>query len=189
VISLINSTKVSDLNNDINISAKISKGQFISLTDENGGPLYAVQSGFSNAAEKLGLVSDPDIEEENIYHSNDLNPENQTLNVFSVLTNLRNEFRKGDISESYISTQLGLLERVRDQFLTSRGEAGSRIARFDLLRTRFEEEQVFVQDLFSQKVDIDIISVTQKFLAQQQIYQSGLSAASRVLGTSLFNFL
>ena len=165
------------------------KGQYISITDQNGSPIKVVQSAFSEAAEKLGLIPDPDIATESILHSADLNPENQTLNIFSVLTKLRDEFRKGDISESVVSNQLNLLERVRDQFLTSRGEAGSRIARLDLLKTRFEEEKIFVQDLYSQKVDIDIISVTQKFLAQQQVYQSGLSAASRVLGTSLFSFL
>jgi len=189
VISLINSNKYSDSGAEINLNAEIIQGQYISITDENGSPLKAVQSGFSEAAEKLGLVADPDIQEESTYHSKDLSPENQTLNVFSVLTNLRNEFRKGDISESAISNQLNLLERVRDQFLNSRGEAGSRIARLDLLKTRFEEEKVFVTGLYSQKVDIDIIEVTQKYLAQEQVYQSGLSAASRVLGTSLFSFL
>ena len=38
-------------------------------------------------------------------------------------------------------------------------------------------------------IGIDVIDTTQRYLQQQQVYESALSVTSRIMGTSLFNYI
>jgi flagellin-like hook-associated protein FlgL len=113
----------------------------------------------------------------------------QADNFFSALTTLRDEFADGVVSQDVVSNTLTRLESLQGKLLQARGDAGGRIARFELLETRYQDESLFVEGLYGEKVSIDILEVTQRYLQQQQVYEAGLSVASRILGTSLFSFI
>jgi flagellin-like hook-associated protein FlgL len=189
VISLINSTRVSDNKNAVQFEAKIVNGRYLSIQDVNGGTVSALNSTFAQAAERLGLIPDPQLTGESHYIGADLKPKHQAENFFSALTVLKDEFSKGAMNQPIVSNTLVMLQAMQEKLLSARGEAGGRINRFDLIKTRYEEEAVFVEGLYGDKVGIDIIATTQRYLAQQQAYESGLSVASRILGTSLFTYI
>lgn len=189
VISAINGATTTDNGNTISFLATIENGSYLSVKNQSGTSIHALSSGFSDPAEKLGFTTDPNVLGEAAVHSEDLSPTHHADNFFSSLTILRDEFKKGTISQSVISGALSSLERVNEKFLIARGETGSRINRFETLKTRFEEEKLNLTNILGEKTTIDIIEVTQKFLEQQQIYEAGLSSASRVLGLSLFSFI
>lgn len=189
IISRINQTIKSDQGSDIKLEAKIEDGKYITVKNVGGSPLIAVRSNFSEITEKLGLIPDSSLTNDITLYSENLTPLNLSNNFFSALTVIRDQLLTGSVNVSTVSASLQRLESIHEQFLQSRAEAGARIGRFETLKTRFEEEEVNLQSLLGEKTTIDIIEVTQKFLAQQQIYESALSSTSRILGTSLFSFL
>lgn len=189
VISRINTANLTDDGDSVEFLAKIVNGRYITIENTKSGSLNVLQSDFSDAAEKLGLVPDPELIGESHFNGTRLEPRNQADNFFSTLTNLRDEFQGGTIDDSFVSNMLDKLTGLRDSFLESRGEAGGRIARLDMITTRYEEESLFIEGLYGDKTGIDLIAVTQRYLQQQQVYEAGLSTASRILGTSLFAFI
>jgi flagellin-like hook-associated protein FlgL len=190
VISIINASTQSDSGESISIEAKIVNNQYLEVTDLVGNPLTAVTSVTHPAASKLGLTPDSDLNGESVFYSDNLEPIHQSENFFSALTVLRNEFQSSaPVSHSLISNTLGRLQSLQNQLLESRGEAGGRILRMEHLQSRYQEEALYVEGLYGEKTGIDILEVTQRYLQQQQVYEAGLSVASRILGTSLFSYI
>ncbi|MBF0197190.1 MAG: hypothetical protein HQL32_05750, partial [Planctomycetes bacterium] len=189
VLSVVNQVTETDAGNSVSFEARIINGRYLEIESVQGLPISILSSDFSKPAEKLGLVADPSMVDNTTFRGTDLDPTHEALNFFSALTTIRDEFQAGASNKSKISNALLALQEMQSQFLVARGETGSRIGRFDTLKTRFEEEELNIENLLGQKTEIDIIEVTQRFMAQQQIYQSGLSSVSRILGTSLFNFI
>ena len=190
VISLINASTQDDSGSDISIEAKIVNGQYLDVTNLSGFPISAVSSVTHPAAEKLGLTPDSDLNGESIFFSSNLNPIHQSENFFSALSTLRDEFQSsGNLSHSLVSNTLTRLQTLQGQLLESRGSAGGRILRMEHLQSRYQEEALYVEGLYGEKTGIDILEVTQRYLQQQQVYEAGLSVASRILGTSLFSYI
>lgn len=189
VITTINGSTITDSGKAISLEAKVENGKFISITDLNSNPIEVVSSSYSTIAEKLGFVPDPELVGESHFQSRDLKPHHQAENFFSAVTTLRDQFQRGVIDNSTVSNTLTRLEHLQNKFLAARGDAGGRIYRFETIQTRYEDEAVFIEGLYGEKTGIDVIEVTQKYLAQQQVYESGLSVASRILGTSLFSYI
>ena len=189
VVSKINQVTQNDNGGTISLQAKINQGKYLSVQNMGGSELIVQRSGFSDSAERLGLIPDPTLTDDITFYGEDLNPMHQANNFFSALTIMRDQLLSGKVDVSIFTAARVQLENVQDQYLGARAASGSRISRFEALKTRYEEEEVNLQAMFGTKSTIDIIEVTQKFLAQQQIYEAGLSTASRILGTSLFSFI
>lgn len=189
VISAINAKTVSDNGAAVNFDAEIVAGRYIRIRTRSSLPLSALQSDFSKAAQKLGLVPDA-TRSQNVYLAGSgLDPSHRADNFFSALLTVITNFRTGQANQPEVSKALSTLERMESLYLETRAEAGGRINRFDALKARFEDEQTFLDTALGQKTDIDIIEVTQKYLAQQQTYEAGLSSVSRIVGLSLFDYL
>lgn len=189
VISKINQVTTNDNGGTVSLQAKINQGKYLTVQNMGGSKLTVQRSGFSDVAERLGLIPDPTLTDDITFYGQDLNPMHQANNFFSALTVMRDELLSGKVDVSKLTAARVQLELVQEQYLGARAASGARISRFEALKTRYEEEEVNIQALFGTKSTIDIIEVTQKFLAQQQIYEAGLSTASRILGTSLFSFI
>ena len=189
VVSLINSTTATDAGVAIQLQAKVEQGKYLSITNSNSGTISVISTSFSTVAEKLGLVPDPELVGESHYQGGDLSPQHQAENFFSALTTLRDQFQGSVISNSVVSNTLTRLTQLQNKFLIARGDAGGRISRLDTVNTRYEEESVYIEGLYGDKIGIDVIDTTQRYLAQQQVYESSLSVAGRILGTSLFSYI
>jgi flagellar hook-associated protein 3 FlgL len=189
VLSKINSATVTDAGQAISLEAKVESGRYISISNRNSGTIEVVSTSFSQVAKKLGLVADPELVNESQYQGRDLNPHHQAENFFSALTTLRDQFQTGVIDNSLVSNTLNRLTLLQNKFLAARGDAGGRIGRLDTIQTRYEDEALYIEGLYGDKIGIDVIQTTQRYLQQQQVYESALSVTSRILGTSLFNYI
>lgn len=190
VLTAINGRAESDKGNPIRLEATIVDGKFLQLRNLNSVPIRVIPSDFNDPAEKLGLIPDPE-RQDNVYTvGKRLNPVNRADNFFTALTTSIDEFRQGDgFNQDTVSRALEMLERMRDFFMESRGEAGARISRMDVLISRYTDEEVTLESQFGKKITPDIITMTDKFLREQQIYQTSMTSSSRIMSLSLFNYI
>lgn len=189
VLSAINLVSVSDQATAVDFDAEIVDGRFIRIKNSAASTLKVLNSGFSKTAEKLGLVPDTERAANTAFSGVQLKPKNQADNFFASMIDIIREFSVERADSDLVSRSMRTLESMESQFLTSRAQAGGRVDRFEALKTRFEEDEVYITGSLGQRTEIDLIETTQRFLNQQQAYEAGLSSVSRVLGLSLFDFI
>jgi flagellar hook-associated protein 3 FlgL len=93
-------------------------------------------------------------------------------------------------SPSGVTTgSFGALDGVRSQVLRSLGDVGARGARVESAKAQVDSLRLDLTGRISQNEDIDLPETIMNLQAQQVAYQSALGAASKVLQTSLVDFL
>lgn len=81
------------------------------------------------------------------------------------------------------------LDAARSKVLQAIGDIGARTSRVEAARTQVDSLRLDLQGRISQSEDIDLPETIMNLQAQQVAYQSALGAASKVIQTSLVDFL
>jgi flagellar hook-associated protein 3 FlgL len=105
--------------------------------------------------------------------------------VPALLTQLAAEVAAGAVTQASFDA----LDAARTTVLTSIGDVGARAARVDTARTQVDSLRLDLQGRISQSEDVDLPETIMNLQAQQVAYQSALGAASKILQTSLVDFL
>lgn len=105
--------------------------------------------------------------------------------VPALLDQLATEVAAGAVS----ATSFADLDAARSKVLTALGDIGARAARVETARAQVDSMRLDLEGRISQNEDIDLPETIMKLQAQQVAYQSALGAASKILTTSLVDFL
>ncbi|MBI2898723.1 MAG: hypothetical protein HYY17_00915 [Planctomycetes bacterium] len=111
----------------------------------------------------------------------------QPVGLFTGLIRLRDALLANDTIG--INQAARLLEQAQKKVLTARADAGARTASMELTKNRLENEKLELKKLMSDSRDADLAEVATQFQIQQTVLEASLAVASRILQTSLFNYL
>ena len=84
---------------------------------------------------------------------------------------------------------LTITEQQQDVVNVAVADLGGRYNRLQLTESRLSEQQVDFEDLLSQNEDTDLVDIIIRYSSAETIYNSSLSAASKLVQTSLLDFL
>jgi flagellar hook-associated protein 3 FlgL len=117
-----------------------------------------------------------------------------TVNVFDVLQGIVSDLENSDQLDSRdlrdrLDMWLGELDRNHETVQIATGELGSLSSRASSLATSFEDEQLAVKGLLSSVEDVDFSQVALEMTRAEQTLQLAQATSSRLLQTSLLNFL
>jgi flagellar hook-associated protein 3 FlgL len=105
--------------------------------------------------------------------------------VPALLTQIATEMTSGGVS----AASFAALDAARSKVLQSIGDVGSRGSRVEAAKTQVDSLRLDLQGRISQSEDIDLPETIMNLEAQKVAYQAALGAASKVLQTSLVDFL
>ena len=80
-------------------------------------------------------------------------------------------------------------EKEQEVLNVATADLGGRYKRLQLTESRLSDQQVDFEDLLSQNEDADLVDTIIKYSAAETVYNSSLSAASKLVQTSLLDFL
>ena len=80
-------------------------------------------------------------------------------------------------------------EKEQEILNVATADLGGRYKRLQLTESRLSDQQVDFEDLLSQNEDADLVDTIIKYSAAETVYNSSLSAASKLVQTSLLDFL
>jgi flagellar hook-associated protein 3 FlgL len=90
---------------------------------------------------------------------------------------------------SALSADLGALDGTRDKILQSLGDVGARAARVDATKNTVDSERLDFTSRISENEEIDLPLTIMNLESQKVAYQAALGAASKILQSSLVDFL
>ena len=80
-------------------------------------------------------------------------------------------------------------EKEQEVLNVATADLGGRYKRLQLTESRLSDQQVDFEELLSQNEDADLVDTIIKYSAAETVYNSSLSAASKLVQTSLLDFL
>lgn len=80
-------------------------------------------------------------------------------------------------------------EQEQETLNIATADLGGRYKRLQLTESRLSDQQVDFEDLLSQNEDADLVDTIIKYSSAETVYNSSLSAASKLVQTSLLDFL
>lgn len=107
--------------------------------------------------------------------------------IFPMLINVRDQLNTGTAAS--VGATLADLDQVLDMVRGVTIDVSSRIAHIQELQKGAESDLVVLKARLSQTEDTDLAEASIEFQQAQTVYQAALAAASRVLKTSLLDFL
>ncbi len=121
----------------------------------------------------------------------DLNLSNdQVLRYEKMLGQLETELDlKKEVMQKAFAKGITSSNQEQDRVNVAVADIGSRSFRLRLTENRLSRQQVDFKELLSKNEDVDIVDTIINFNAAQMIYNSSLSAASKVVQNSLLDFL
>jgi flagellin-like hook-associated protein FlgL len=119
---------------------------------------------------------------------NNLNPVgDQPEGMLTMLIRLREALLAND--EAALTRVQRLVDIADTQTLNGRAQLGGRVIRMEMALNRHRVEKTDFEGLASRERDADLAEVATQLQMQQTILQASLAAASRILSTSLINFI
>ena len=82
-----------------------------------------------------------------------------------------------------------ITEQEQETLNIATADLGGRYKRLQLTESRLSDQQVDFEDLLSQNEDADLVDTIIKYSSAETVYNSSLSAASKLVQTSLLDFL
>lgn len=114
----------------------------------------------------------------------------QVLRYEKMLEQLDTELElKKEVMQTSFSRGITSSNNEQDRVNVAVADIGSRQFRLRLTENRLSSQRVDFKDLMSKNEDVDIVDTIIKFNAAQMIYNSSLSAASKVVQNTLLDFL
>lgn len=96
---------------------------------------------------------------------------------------------KKEIMQGYFEKGITYSNAEQDRVNVAVADLGSRYVRLELTENRLSSQKVDFEDLLSTNEDADMVDTVIKYNSAQTIYNASLSAASKVVKTSLLDFL
>lgn len=103
----------------------------------------------------------------------------------ALLDAIATEMTSGGVTQASFDA----LDAARSKVLQALGDVGARGSRVEAAKTQVDSLRLDLQGRISESEDIDLPETIMNLSAQQVAYQSALGAASKVLQTSLVDFL
>ena len=94
-----------------------------------------------------------------------------------------------DIMQATFAGGLTDTVAMQDKVNVALSDLGGRYNRLLLTQSRLEDQKVDFEDLLSSNEDVDLVDTIIKYSSAETIYNSSLSAASKLVQTSLLDFL
>ncbi len=114
----------------------------------------------------------------------------QIKKLESIKEQLNSEFTiKTSLMTAAFSRGIGVTEREQEGVNIAVADLGGRYKRLELTSSRLSDQQVDFEDLLSQNEDADLVDTIIKYTSAQTVYNSSLSAASKLVQQSLLDFL
>lgn len=96
---------------------------------------------------------------------------------------------KKDIMQKHFSKGITVSNKEQDRVNVAVADLGSRYVRLELTENRLSSQKVDFEELLSKNEDADLVDTIIKYNAAQTIYNASLSAASKVVQSTLLDFL
>lgn len=149
--------------------------------------------------ESLFITENKDVNEEIEYEVNS----NSTLvvntlaqDVFTtsmikdldLLINRIENFSRDEVTE-FLGKGLTEIDNHLEAVLKENSTVGSKMNRLELIETRLADDKINFKDLKSENEDVDVTEAATNLAIQEMVYNAALSATSKVLQSSLLDFL
>jgi len=104
----------------------------------------------------------------------------QLTSEFTLRTDIMQEAFAGGLTDTM---------EMQDMVSVAMSDLGGRYNRLLLTESRLNDQQVDFEDLLSANEDVDLVDTIVKYSSAETLYNSSLSAASKLVQTSLLDFL
>ena len=142
-----------------------------------------------NAINDLKAVEDSMAEVDKLLEDADLTTAQRTK-LEEIKEQLKSEFAlKNTVMTEAFQRGITTTEQEQELLNVATADLGGRYNRLQLTESRFSDQQVDFEDLLSNNEDIDLVDTIIKYSAAETVYNSSLSAASKLVQTSLLDFL
>jgi len=84
---------------------------------------------------------------------------------------------------------IGKLQKGQEHILSLLAEVGGRTKRMDLMKSRYEQDEINYKAVKSEVEDVDHEQVITEFLMAEMVYRSSLSVGARIIQPTLVDFL
>ena len=108
-------------------------------------------------------------------------------NVFQMFDNILENLNNNDTSA--LSANLNDIETAIDRNSQNLAEVGARTNRFELIKSRIDDEKLNLSTLKSQVADVDMADAIIRLQLEQNVLQASLSTGARILQMSLADYL
>lgn len=119
--------------------------------------------------------------------------ETASVEAFQKLMDLRDNIYKytnvGESNIDAITSGIDDVDSIRENITTIRSEQGGRANRLELATNRLSSLKINITDLKSSIEDVDMAEAISDLVLQQNTYQSALAAGSRIITTTLLDYL
>ncbi|GAB4274116.1 MAG: hypothetical protein Kow0029_14280 [Candidatus Rifleibacteriota bacterium] len=164
--------RFSNTDANFNIQAWISKdGKRLNLTNTKGEPYIKVRDlaeGNPNVASSLGLGNSP--------------------SVFTTLMDLRDNLLRND-AKAISEESLKMIDQDLNRILKLHAEIGSKANRVTAVKEKQENITLNLKKMLSSVEDIDMAEAIVRMTELETAYQAALQTGSRVMQTTLMEFL
>jgi len=104
-------------------------------------------------------------------------------NLFKTLTNVTTSLRSGE------SVPLEEMEKGLNRILTSWAEVGAVAERVESIANRLKDSNLQLTSMLSKVEDVDYAEAITKLKSEESIYQASLSVTSKIIQSSLVDFI
>ncbi len=142
-----------------------------------------------NAVNDVQETEEKMVEVDKMLEDTNLTPE-QRKALEGIKEQLTSEFTlRTDIMQATFAGGLSDTMAMQDKVNVAVSDLGGRYNRLLLTQSRLEDQQVDFEDLLSSNEDVDLVDTIVKYTSAETIYNSSLSAASKLVQSSLLDFL
>lgn len=142
-----------------------------------------------NAVSDVRETEEKMTEVDKMLEDTNLTPE-QRKALEGIKEQLTSEFTlRTDIMQAAFAGGLSDTVTMQDKVNTAMSDLGGRYNRLLLTQSRLTDQKVDFEDLLSSNEDVDLVDTIIKYTSAETIYNSSLSAASKLVQSSLLDFL
>ena len=142
-----------------------------------------------NAVNDVKAVEDSMAEVDKMLEDSSIS-EAQRTKLEEIKEQLKSEFTlKTAVMTEAFQRGITTTEKEQEVLNVATADLGGRYKRLLLTESRLSDQQVDFEDLLSQNEDADLVDTIIKYSAAETVYNSSLSAASKLVQTSLLDFL
>lgn len=143
----------------------------------------------SDAVDAVNRVEDSIREVDRMLEDTSISKE-QREKLEGIKEQLNSEFAiKTAMMTEAMQRGLQITEEEQDTVNIAVADLGGRYKRLQLTESRLSDQKVDFEDLLSSNEDADLVDTIIKYMSAQTVYNSSLSAASKLVQTSLLDFL
>lgn len=114
----------------------------------------------------------------------------QRKTLLGIKEQLESEFTlRTDIMQEAFSGGLTDTATLQDKVNVAMSDLGGRYNRLNLTKSRLKDQQVDFEELLSNNEDVDLVDTIIKYSSVETLYKSSLSAASKLVQTTLLDFI